>query len=67
MQIYFEKTRDTALLPKDIETMGELYSRFPEKYNTAALYYVKAASIEKESAKRIEYYITRKDRQQFNR
>ncbi len=58
MQIYFEKTPDTMLLPKDIETMGELYSRFPEKSNAAALYYAKAASMEKDSAKRTEYYKT---------
>jgi tetratricopeptide (TPR) repeat protein len=58
MQIYFEKTPDTSLLPKDIETMGELYARFPEQSGDAAQYYAKAASMEKDSAKKIEYYKT---------
>ena len=58
MQMYFENVPDTSVLPKDIETMGDLYSRFPEKYDSATQYYARAASIEKDSAKRIEYYKT---------
>ncbi len=58
MRMYFDNTSDTLLLPKDIETMGDLYSRFPEKSDSAAQYYAKAASIEKDRAKRIEYYKT---------
>lgn len=58
MQTYFEKTHDSSLLPQDVETMGDLYSLFPEKSDSAAKYYIWAASMEKNSVKRTEYYKT---------
>ena len=36
--------------------MGDLYSWFPEKSDSAARFYARAASLEKNTAKRIEYY-----------
>jgi tetratricopeptide (TPR) repeat protein len=58
MRMYFDNASDSSLIPKDIETMGDLYSRFPEKSDSAAQYYVRAASIEKDYKRRIEYYKT---------
>ena len=38
--------------------MGDLYSRFPEKSDSAAQFYARASFIEKDSLKRFEYYKT---------
>ena len=58
MRIYFSKAPDTSFILKDMETMGDFYSRFPEKSDSAAQYYARASCIEKDSLKRYEYYKT---------
>lgn len=56
MRTYFDNAPDTAIIQKDVETMGDLLSRFPEKSDSAALYYARACTMEKDSVKRIAYY-----------
>ncbi len=58
MRIYFAKAPDTSFILKDMETMGDLYSRFTEKSDSAAQFYARASCIEKDSIKRFEYYKT---------
>ncbi len=58
MRIYLAKAPDTSFILKDMETMGDLYSRFPEKSDSAAQFYARASCIEKDSIKRFEYYKT---------
>ena len=58
MRLYFNKTPDTSFILKDMETMGELYSRFPDKSDSAAIYYIKASYFAKDSAKKTSYYKT---------
>jgi tetratricopeptide (TPR) repeat protein len=58
MRIYFAKAPDTSFILKDMETMGDLYSKFPEKSDSAAQFYARASCIEKDSLKRFEYYKT---------
>ncbi len=58
MRIYFAKAPDTSFILKDMETMGDLYSRFPGKSDSAAQFYARASRIEKDSTKRFECYKT---------
>ena len=58
MRIYFKKAPDTSFILKDMETMGDLYARFPGKSDSAAQYYARASYIVKDSIKRCEYYKT---------
>ena len=58
MRLYFNKAPDTSFILKDMETMGDLYSRFPGKSDSAAEYYIKASCFEKDSVKKTSYYKT---------
>ncbi len=55
---YFSRATDTLFLLTDMETMGDLYSRFPGKSDSAAVYYAMASTHEKDSLKRLSYYKT---------
>ncbi|MHA4811394.1 tetratricopeptide repeat protein [Flavitalea flava] len=56
MQQFFKLQNDTAFVIKDYETMGDIYFGLAHIYDSAARYYIKAEEMEKDSAKKIEYY-----------
>jgi len=54
MTRYFQVQQDTGFVVKDYSTMGEIYASLG-KPDSAAVYFVKAGTLEKDSAARIEY------------
>ncbi|MBS1565575.1 MAG: tetratricopeptide repeat protein, partial [Bacteroidetes bacterium] len=56
MNEYFHTNPDTAYALKDYEAMGEIYSALPGREDSAAVYYAKAAALEKEPGKQLAYY-----------
>ena len=54
MTRYFRVQKDTGFVVKDYSTMGEIYASLG-KPDSAAVYFVKAGNLEKDSATRIEY------------
>ncbi|HEY6900881.1 MAG TPA: tetratricopeptide repeat protein [Puia sp.] len=54
MRQYFQKQADTGFVVKDYETMGEIYESLSQT-DSAAPYFIKAASREQDSTKRIAY------------
>jgi tetratricopeptide (TPR) repeat protein len=56
MRTYFEKQPDSSLIPKDFESMANMYSRFPGKEDSAAIYLSRAIGLEKDSIMKMNYY-----------
>ncbi|MBS1663480.1 MAG: hypothetical protein JST68_20730, partial [Bacteroidetes bacterium] len=54
MRQYFQRQIDTGFVVKDYETMGEIYESLNQA-DSASPYYIKAASRETDSTKRIAY------------
>lgn len=54
MKQYFQLQRDTGFVVKDYSTMGEIYASLRQP-DSAAVYFVKAGEIEKDSTQRTEY------------
>lgn len=54
MKRYFAAQTDTGFVEKDYETMGEIYSMLGRP-DSAAVYYVKAGAMEKDSTQRIAF------------
>ncbi|HVS97303.1 MAG TPA: tetratricopeptide repeat protein [Puia sp.] len=54
MKRYFGAQTDTGFVEKDYETMGEIYSMLGRP-DSAAVYYVKAGTMEKDSIQRIAF------------
>lgn len=61
MTQYFAKGNDSTYLPKDFETMAELYSRQAGKEDSAIVYYEKAAAHQTDSLACYAYYKKLKD------
>ena len=58
MNQFFSVEADSLLIEKDFETLGDMLARFPEKADSAANIYGKAADIEKDSSHRAVLYKT---------
>jgi tetratricopeptide (TPR) repeat protein len=58
MDQFFKTEADSLLIQKDFESMGDMLAHFPEKADSAALMYGRAADMEKDSAKRTAFYKT---------
>ena len=58
MRLYFKNKPDSACLTHDFEFMGDLFSRFPYKLDSGAMYYAKAMEYEKDSVKKTQDYKT---------
>ncbi|MEP7280309.1 MAG: hypothetical protein ABI813_16800, partial [Bacteroidota bacterium] len=56
MNAYFASRNDTGFIAKDYEMMGEIYSSFEEKEDSAAYYFAKGAEMEKDDAVKGGYY-----------
>lgn len=56
MNLYLNTHPDTSYALKDYEAMAEIYGALQDKEDSAAVYYAKAASLEKDGAKKMEYY-----------
>ena len=56
MRIYFEKQADTSLIAKDFESMSDMYGRFPDKQDSAAIYLTGAITHEKDSSLKVNEY-----------
>jgi tetratricopeptide (TPR) repeat protein len=61
MRTYFEKQPDSSLIPKDFESMANMYGRFPGKEDSAAYFFSKVIKMEKDTALKINYYKTMAD------
>lgn len=56
MRLYFKKQPDSSLIPKDFESMANMFTRFPGKEDSAAIYLVKATDLEKDSVAKINQF-----------
>jgi len=54
MRAYFGRQQDTGFVVKDYETMGDIYDQLQQP-DSAAAYYVRAESMEKDTTKSIAY------------
>ncbi|HSC38034.1 MAG TPA: tetratricopeptide repeat protein, partial [Chitinophagaceae bacterium] len=56
MNTYLTTHADTAYALRDYEAMAEIYGALQGKEDSAAVYFAKAADLEKDPAKKMEYY-----------
>jgi tetratricopeptide (TPR) repeat protein len=54
MRAYFGRQQDTGFVVKDYETMGDIYDKMQQP-DSAATYYARAETMEKDTIKSIEY------------
>ncbi len=56
MRTYFSNQPDSSIIPKDFESMANLYARFTGKEDSAAMFLGKAVNLEKDSVLKVGYY-----------